>query len=251
MVTAQLVQRDAFGWDIALNGTTTANKIVSLGGLTLGTTSTVQNREGYPLFGWWARPLNYSDVNGDGIITLNEIQGGATTDTVQYLGNVLPKYQLSLSNGFDFWQHRIRLAGMVDYQGGFKTYNNTERIRCASRNNCSGLVNPEASLFEQARTVLVRESSSKSVGGFIEDGDFIRLRELNLTFSAPEQWAARYLHGRSLSATVAGRNLGVLWTKYRGVDPEAFGATGTGNNSSEFQAFAPPSYYAFRLSLGF
>ena len=68
---------------------------------------------------------------------------------------------------------------MIDYKGGHKVYNNTERIRCASRLNCNGLVNPEASLFEQARTVLVREHSTRSVGGFIEDGDFIRFRELS------------------------------------------------------------------------
>ena len=37
------------------------------------------------------------------------------------------------------------------------------------------------------------------------------------------------------------RNLGILWTKYAGVDPEAFGTTG--DAPSEFQAFAPPTYY--------
>jgi hypothetical protein len=98
---------------------------------------------------------------------------------------------------------------------------------------------------------MVRLAPGSSVAGFIEDGDFIRLRELNLTINAPESWVGRYVHGHSLSATLAARNLGVLWTKYGGVDPEAFGATGTGNNPSEFQAFAPPSYYAVRLSLGF
>ena len=69
-------------------------------------------------------------------------------------------------------------------------------------------------------------------------------------FTAPRATrAARYLRGRSLSATLAARNLGMLWTKYTGVDPEAFGTTG--DAPSEFQAFAPPTYYALRLSLGF
>ncbi len=249
LISAQLVQRDAFGWDVTLNGSSNKNKIVSLGGLPPFGGSTQQEREGYPLYGWWVKPLTgYSDANGDGKITLGEI----TYDTLaHYVGNPLPIYEVSFNNGFDFWQRRLRLGAQIDYKGGFKTYNNTERIRCASRLNCSGLVNPNASLFEQARTVLVRESPIKSVAGFIEPGDFIRLRELNLTFTAPEQWAARYLHGRSISATLAARNLGILWTKYTGVDPEAFGATGTGNASSEFQSFAPPSYYAIRLSLGF
>ena len=249
LISAQLVQRDAFGWDVTLNGASNTNKIVSLGGLPPFGTSTQQERVGYPLYGWWARTLSsYSDANGDGIITLGEI---TVTDTATYIGNPLPKYEVSFNTGLDFWQRRLRLGAQIDYKGGFKTYNNTERIRCASRLNCSGLVNPNSSLFEQARTVMVRESTARSVSGFIEDGDFIRFRELNLTFTAPEQWAARYLKGRSLSATLAARNVGVLWTKYTGVDPEAFGATGTGDASSEFQSFAPPSYYAIRLSLGF
>jgi TonB-linked SusC/RagA family outer membrane protein len=249
LISAQLVQREMFGWDVTLNGSTNENKIVSLGGLPAFGGSTQRQVEGYPINGWWVRPLlGYSDANKDGIITLSEI----TYDTLpHYLGNPLPRYELSFNNGFDFWQRRLRLGAQIDYKGGFKTYNNTERIRCASRLNCSGLINPNSSLFEQARTVLVRESPVKSQAGFIEDGDFIRLRELNLTFTAPEQWAQRYLRGRSISATLAARNLGILWTRYTGVDPEAFGATGTGNASSEFQSFAPPSYYAIRLSLGF
>ena len=49
--------------------------------------------------------------------------------------------------------------------------------------------------------------------------------------------------------TGAVRNLGIVWTKYTGVDPEAFGTTG--DAPSEFQAFAPPTYFSFRLNLGF
>jgi hypothetical protein len=138
---------------------------------------------------------------------------------------------------------------MIDYKGKFKLYNNTERIRCLSRNNCSGLLNPNATLFQQARTVAGRDHPSRTVAGFIEDGDFIRFRELNLSYTAPASFAARYFRGRSLAVTGAVRNLGILWTKYTGVDPEAFGTTG--DAPSEFQAFGPPTYFSLRLSLGF
>ena len=95
---------------------------------------------------------------------------------------------------------------------------------------------------------MVREHASRSVAGFFEDGDFLRFRELSLTLTAPEEWASA-LRGRNMTATLAARNLGVLWTKYTGVDPEAFGTTG--DNPSSFQAFAPPTYYTFRISFGF
>ena len=254
LVTAQPVQTRAFGWDVTLNGSSNANKLVTLGGVpNIVTSSTAQQRAGYPLNGWWSRALlDYQDKNGNGIIEYNAnaaLSEIVVSDTTQYLGNPLPKYELALSNGFTFWQNRVRLGAMIDYKGQFQLYNNTERIRCLSRNNCSGLINPNASAFEQARTVAGREHPAKTVAGFIEDGDFIRFRELNVTFTTPEPWARRYLRGRSLAITGAARNLGILWTKYSGVDPEAFGTTG--DAPSEFQAFGPPTYVALRLSLGF
>lgn len=254
LFNAQIIQREEFGWDITVNGSTNTNKLISLGGVpNIVSSSTQQQREGYPLNGWWSKALTgYSDKNGDGLITYNvdpALSEVTVGDTAQYLGYSIPKYEVSLTNGIDLWQRRFHVGAMVDYKGGIMLYNNTERIRCASRNNCSGLLNPNSSLFEQARTVAVRDNPAKTVAGFIEPGDFIRFRELNVTFTAPDQWAARVLRGKRLSATLAARNLGILWTKYSGVDPEAFGTTG--DAPSEFQAFGPPTYYALRLSLGF
>src|SRR5690606_10648344 len=161
----------------------------------------------------------------------------------------MPKIEMALTNGFEFWGRRLRLAGMIDYKGGHLVYNNSERIRCASRFNCKGLIDPNASLFEQARTVMVREHPSRSVAGFFEEGDFIRFRELSLTVNPGGEFVQRVLRGRSITATLAARNLGILWTKYSGVDPEAFGTTGDAPTS--FQAFGPPTYYSLRLTLGF
>ncbi len=266
LINAQIVQRNSFGWDMTLNGASNINTLDSLGGVpNIISSSTQQQRECahdpetgkrtrcYPLNGWWSRGiLSYEDKNHDGILTynanaaLNEV---VVSDTNVYLGNPLPKYEVAMTQGFDLFNRRVRLSGMIDYKGGFKMYNNTERIRCASRNNCSGLINPQASLFEQARTVAVRDHPAKTVAGFIGDGDFVRFRELNVSATAPEGWAGHILRGRKLTATLAARNLGILWTKYDGVDPEAFGTTG--DAPSEFQAFAPNTYYVLRLSLGF
>ncbi|MBX6330596.1 MAG: SusC/RagA family TonB-linked outer membrane protein [Gemmatimonadaceae bacterium] len=253
LLTAQLLRREAFSWDIGFTGSTNNNKLVSLGGVpNIVLSSTQQHREGYPLYGWWARGLvSYQDKNGNGIIEYNAdpaLSEITVTDTAVFLGYSLPRRELTFTNGFEFLDHHLRLGALIDYKGGFKTYNNTERIRCASRNNCSGLINPNASLFEQARTVAVRLDPSRTVAGFIEDGDFIRFRELNLSFTAPDSWA-RSFHGQRLSASFAVRNLGILWTKYTGVDPEAFDTTG--DAPSEFQAFGPPTYYVLRLTLGF
>ena len=108
-------RRGQFGWDITLNGSTNANKLVTLGGLpTIVSSSTQQQREGYPLNGWWSRGLvSFQDKNGDGIITNTgcgatpDPQHGCSeivvTDTAIYLGNSQPKYEAVV-------HQRLRLA---------------------------------------------------------------------------------------------------------------------------------------------
>ncbi|MDQ4080854.1 MAG: TonB-dependent receptor, partial [Gemmatimonadota bacterium] len=248
LLDAQLIDADWFGWNLTATASTNRNKLVSLGGVPpIIASSTIRQIEGYPLNGWWSRRLiSYGDADGDGVITLSEI---VVSDSVQFHGYSSPRREAAFTNTFRFLQRRLRLAAMLDYRGGHLVYNNTERIRCASRNNCSGLINPSASLFDQARTVMVREHPSRSVAGFFEKGDFVRFRELALTFSPSEEWAARLFRGRSITATAAVRNLGIIWTDYTGVDPEAFGTTG--DSPSSFQAFGPPTYFTFRLTLGF
>lgn len=253
LVTLQAIRTENFGWDMSVNGSLTENKLVTLSGLpNIVVSSTLQHREGYPLNGWWSRDLtSFEDRNGDGIIgynadpALNEV---SVTDTNVYLGNPLPRREFVMTQGFDFWGKRLRLTAQLDYKGGFKVYNNTDRIRCASRNNCEALFSPNAPLEDQARTVMVREHPSRSVAGFIEDGDFIRFRELALNATLPPEWA-RIFRSRSLSATASVRNLGILWTKFGGLDPEAFGTTG--DAPSSFQPFGPPTYVTFRLNFGF
>jgi TonB-linked SusC/RagA family outer membrane protein len=261
LINAQLIQRPSFGWDVTLNGSTNDNELVSLGGLpNIVLSSTLQNREGYPLNGWWSRRLEgWEDKDGNGIIsntgcaTLRANNTPAceisVSDTNVFNGYSSPRREAALSTGLDFFNRRLRLSGMLDYKGGHTVYNNTERIRCSSRLNCAGIVSPNATLYEQARAVLVREHPSRSVAGFLEDGDFVRFRELSLSYTAPREFIARYLRGQSLVATASVRNIGVIWTKYTGVDPEAFGTTG--DSPSSFQAFAPPTYFSFRINLGF
>lgn len=245
LVTAQLLKRPRFSWDVTLNGSFNDNKVQSLGGQpTIGTTQ--QNRAGYPILGWWSRVLTgYNDANKNGIIELSEI---TVSDTAVFIGYSVPRTEMAMTHGFDFLDGLLRLTALIDYKGGHKIYNNTERIRCLSRLNCNGLINPNASLAEQARVVMGREHASRSVAGYFEDGDFIRFRELALTATAPGSWARR-LHSRAVTATASVRNVGILWTKYTGVDPEAFGTTG--DAPSEFQAFAPPTYFSLRINFGF
>ena len=254
LANAQIINREAFAFDLTVNGSTNSNKLLSLGGTPrqIGTTTRVD--EGYPLFGWWEEPiLGWDDKNGDGIITynadaaLNEIFVG---DSAVFRGYTQPRHILTVTPGFDLWNRKLRLQALFDYRGGNRAYNNTERIRCASRNNCNGLQNPNASLEEQAMVVAHLNHPTRTLDGFFQPGEFVKLREVSVRWAVPQRFAT-LARARNLDVVASGRNLG-LWSKYRGIDPENdFTATGGGDVPQDFQTIGLATYWVLRVNVGF
>ena len=248
LIQSQLVNTDRLGWDVSLNGSTNSNKIVSMGIVPPQIGSNFRNQAGYPKFGWWERKYTYNDANHDGIITASELTVG--TDQ-SYLGGAVPQYEAVLTNGFDLFSRKLRLQALVDYKGGYKIENVTEEFRCTSRANCRGLYDKTESLAKQARAVAYREltGAQKTTYGFIEDGSFIRFRELGLTYTPSQSFSSRFLRAKNSSLSVSARNLGFLMKKYSGIDPEM--NYGNGDFVSEFQTAPTPTMFTVRLNLGF
>ena len=250
---SQLLQRAMIGVDAQLNYAINNNKLVSLGNVPPIIGADIREVPGYPLFGVWQRRiLGFTDFNNDGILTANEI---VVSDSALFIGRSSPHVEMSFTPGIDFWNNKFRLTAQFDHKGGYWIKNSNERIRCNQRLNCSGLANPAAPLWEQARVVALRDHPLRTEGGFWEKGDYTKLRELALTFNAPKSWLEhRFMPGNRLSATIAGRNL-KTWTQYTGTDPEAVTAPGGSPASTEvqdpFQAVPPPRYVTLRFNLGF
>ena len=256
VINAEIFTTRTVAMDLTVNGSINTNKLISLGGTPPQIGVPTEAREGYPLFGLWARAITgWSDKNGDGILTynatpaLNEVF--VATDTT-FRGNSSPTQFLTVTPGFDFLDHQLRLTALFDYRGGNLYYNNTERIRCVSRQNCNGLMNPAASFQEQAMVVATRNDPSQTLDGFFQPGAFVKLREIALTYNVPPNMAVRVLKAQSASVTLSARNV-AKWTKYRGVDPENdfTAANANSNNPSDFQTFGAPTYFIARVNLGF
>ena len=253
LISAQILNANAFGWTVQLNGSTNKNRIIDLGdGTRIVSSSTISQVEGSSLNAWWARPITYQDRNGDGILTWNAdptLSDVVVGPDATFHGHSQPVKELGLTNTFDFLNRSLRLSAMIDYKGGHHQYNNSERIRCTNRLNCEGLVSPNASLKDQAKVIASREASPATNAGFFEPADFIRVRDVSLTYFASQR-IANMARARELSLTAAVRNAGILWTRYKGADPESVGSA-TGDSPSDFQAFAPPTFFTLRLNLGF
>jgi hypothetical protein len=88
---------------------------------------------------------------------------------------------------------------------------------------------------------------------FVEDGTFIKLKELAVNYSLPSSMIARLPGGRLSSAKIGiiGRNL-LTFTDYSGYDPEVAGLTGD-PFSFRFDGFSYPNFrtFTFVVDLGF
>ena len=253
LVNARLVDRRAFGWDLAINAAYNTNFIADMGidpatgkptPPIVGTTT--RQAVGYPINAWFQQPYTFQDLDGNGIITANEI---TVADSAVFVGYPNPRWEITYTSGFDLFARRLRLNFLFDHKSGYYQLNGTERIRCESRLNCRGEIDPTAPLWEQARSVALRETPSRTQWGFIEKATFIRLREASATYDLPQSWARAFRASRA-SLTVAGRN---VWkaTGWTGMDPEAnYFETATGVVSN-FQTAPPQTYWTFRLNVGF
>ena len=156
------------------------------------------------------------------------VENGILSD----LGKPTPDYTGGFSGTLTFaknWQ----MGALFEFKGGNYTY---WCLICGFRNasprgtNSKLFQEVNATLLNPASTPEQRLEASKqwvyklaSLTPYqgineVSDGDFLRFRELNLTWTAPRSVASR-VGARNLSFTLSGRNL-VLWTKYQGVDPE-------------------------------
>jgi len=252
---SRIIDNPNFAWDLTLSGSLTRNNLDQLGvpPITLGFIQ--RHVEGYPLGGIWDRPiLSFADANGNNVIEPGEYTLG---DTAVFRGSALPTRELGLRSGLSFFRNLLNVAALFDYRGGHWVENSTDSFRCnGGIIYCRGLVDPTAPLDMQTNAAAATYGDANGVTewGFFEPGWFIKLRELSLTFNAPDR-IARAVGASRASLTLSGRN---LWTidDYSGIDPEVNGFGQGREGGSNFAAtdfFSQPqvSHWVARVNLGF
>jgi TonB-dependent starch-binding outer membrane protein SusC len=247
-VNATVVQAANISWDVNASAWGNRNRLIELGKdiepiiFGLGG-ATQRHQEGYPLGSYFVLPFSYGDTNGDGLIGSNEVTVGSEPT---FHGSPSPTHGGTLSSTLTLW-NRVRLYGLFDARYGQSNDNATEDFRC-------GFVisraehDPSASLFDQARCVANALVPTTTEAGYIENADFVKLREVAVTLFAPTTWAER-LGGRSLSLTVSGQNL-ATWTNYTGFDPE-IANNPTNFNTADFLTQPPVRRFTARINMSF
>jgi hypothetical protein len=170
----------------------------------------------------------------------NDTVGGQLV--TRQLGDVMPDFQMGFSN--EVTMGAFRLFGLLDWRKGGDIINLTELLYDAGSNS--------EDYQEGARRI-----TDWAVRGltrpFIQDGSFVKLREVTLSYTLPENLIGTLFRGQAQGARIelSGRNL-YTWTDYRGLDPEVsnFGNQAIARNI-DVAPYPPSRSFFFSLGVDF
>lgn len=188
--------------------------------------------------------IRFRDVNGDGVLDDKD---------KEYSGQGLPKYNYSLNlsceyKGFD-------LSMMLYGVGGNKIYNGNKYYlegMLDKYNYLSSAVDawtPQNTNTDVPRAVIGDPNqNSRESTRFLEDGDFLRLKNLQIGYTLPKELTTKFKVER-LRVYISGENLFTI-TKYDGQDPEV-GRSSVFNSGLDRTLYPISKLYMFGLQLSF
>ena len=183
--------------------------------------------------------LRYVDVNKDGVIDGNDRT---------YLGSPIPTYLFGIT--LDGTWKNFELSLDIQGQGGNKIFNGKETIRPDLYNFEKHVINrwtgPGTSNSEPRATEGGYDWLASS--RFIQDGSFIRLRTVTLSYSIPAALSKKILM-KSANLFIRGTNL-VTLAKFTGYTPE-IGSENPILNGIDSGSYPIPSIYSAGLNVTF
>ncbi len=237
-----------FNWDVTATFSTNKNEVTNVAGggrLTLaGSFSTNYVIEGEPLGVFYRQ---FYARNEDGSIALDEDgypYRGTTEDgeSSKVLGDPNPDWFGSLINEFTYKDFGLRVQ--FDAVQGYEVFNWNRRLldnvvfgggynvgQELLGNRPKGYGSAQANIFEE----------------FVEDGSFVKLREVALSYNFKPNW--EYIDNVKLS--LVGRNL-ISWDDYSGWDPEVSAAgQSNGVRGFDFATVPIPRTYQLGVNVSF
>ncbi|MBC6997285.1 SusC/RagA family TonB-linked outer membrane protein [Cytophaga sp. FL35] len=242
------VKSEDFTWDITATYSKNENEVTSVAGggqfALAGSFATNYVIEGEPL-GVFYRQFYARDADGNIALDENGYPFTGTTEdgsSSKVIGNPNPEWFGSLINefsyknvdlrvqfdavqGFDVFNWNRRLMDNVIFGGG---YNVGQELQ---GNLPKGYGGAQAGIFEE----------------FVEDGSFVKLRELALSYNLQEPFESV----DNIKISLIGRNL-ISWDDYSGWDPEINTAgQSNGVRGFDFAGVPIPRTYQLGLSVNF
>ncbi|WP_202183042.1 TonB-dependent receptor [Chitinophaga solisilvae] len=148
--------------------------------------------------------------------------------TLQVVGTATPVFFGGMRNVFSY--RNFQLSAFLSFVSGNKVYNGTRELMDSDGayagynamqlyKGWSRWEKPGDQATHPKWTNGSRTNSNKPSSRYLEDGSYLRLRNVNLSYTFPKEWLNR-MHLGNARISVGGDNLWTL-TRFSGIDPEA------------------------------
>lgn len=245
-ISASVFQSKNFSWSSNLNASFLTNEVINIGnrenifvsaGAGAGLTNfpegiiipgrSISNFWGLNFLGIWQldeaeEAAKYGSVPGDSRFQDLNNDDAIDGDDYQIIGTGLPDQLLGWNNTFRYKNFTLNVffQGMMGfdkwnfaYAQAIMTNADAREVTHADILDRWSPSNTDSKIPAFSSTDLVELQSSR----FLEPGDFIRLKNLSLTYNFPKEW----LKGVNGSVMISGNNI-LTFTKYSGLDPETY-----------------------------
>ena len=179
-----------------------------------------------------------TDANGNNVTTTTNILSGATS---QFVGSFSPDFTGGFTNTFTY--KAFSLSAFLNYVSGNEVFNSSRTSfdsdgayetvnNMLPRDNWSRWEKPGDIATHPKAVFGGNKNSNKISSRYLEDGSYIRLRNVNLGYELPNSFLSR-LKIANARIFVSGDN---LWTgtKFSGMDPEISLGPGGGNSADRY-----------------
>jgi TonB-dependent starch-binding outer membrane protein SusC len=159
----------------------------------------------------------YEIVNGMVVQTAN--QNVQFTNEKVEIGDPTPDFNMSFINNFRVGKY-LNLSFQLDWVQGFQIYNQTKQWMYRDLVHSDATVPVTIGGVSKAYTRFYTSQylTNQPSASFVEDGSFLRLRDVSISFDISK--IVKLNPVKNLNLILSGRNL-ITWTKYSGIDPEA------------------------------
>lgn len=211
----------------------------------------------------WLGDYMYADLNNDGVIN---------NDDQTFIGNPEPKFTWGLGNTFSYKGFDLTIQFSGSYGNDVLNYGRRSLEVSGSTSNLLKSVldyarvekidangpddyrnyhvtNPET-IQPRLYTESGKNKNNRVSDAFVEDGSYIRLQNISLSYTLPRTWLKNtFLHNVKVYCNL--QNV-YTWTKYDGYDPEVGCLWGNAlMNGIDYGRYPSPRIYTFGLNVTF
>ena len=260
LLTGSPIRNDNFGWDVSYNVAYNKSEIIALAeglntiqvGSGIGGGS-IQNVVGRPYGTIWGYKMAR---NENGEIIFDQNSGYELRSEIMELGEGVPPLTMGLTNHFNY--KNFSLDVLLDGKFGNSMFSNLAqyahrfgltKATLPGRENGLQLTGVDLNGDPYSRVVPVEEldtyydNQKNYTDIFVYDGSFVKLRQVILTYKLPLE---KIKELQSLSISLVGRNLAILYKNTDLFDPES---SYTNGNAQGLEAFGVPRTLSYGINL--